>query len=645
MMNWRIVAKPKLRMGYAFGSLNPTLDLLLEATLGGPDRRSDLLARLAEIAPEFEFSSASGNGCHSLPNDEQPSTDVQWLLALCQSLQQSLGLGVFEAGRCLHQDPQRARCLVPVAFGAAQAVADLFHQILAWLQASEAATPSHDERLAQAIQGLAAHALAASNSPRFIKAAMELGMPVERLPGGVIQFGLGSRRRRLDSTFTDKTPNVAAKLARNKVFASSLLNQAGLPVPRQAMVQSAEAAVQFGNRVGFPVVIKPADLDGGKGVFPGLANAEEVRRAFAEARRLSSQVLVEKHVMGRDYRLTVLDNELLWAIERVPASVIGDGMRTIAELVELENANPLRGDSRRSPLKRLHLDEDAVETLRKQGLGAAAVPADGQIVFLRQAANVASGGRPVAAFDKVHVDNARLAVRAAALLGLDLAGIDLLIPDIAKSWLEPGNEAAICEVNGQPSLGQITAPGIYKEILQRLVACDGRVPIVVVLGAAQPDAWLDALGAELVGRGLRVGIADQHGVFVNAERVSTGPVSSFRAGRILALDPRVDAIVIAVNDASWLDAGLPWARYDTLVLAGNSLPKVAPSSQDDTSNGLAVWIRHLLPACDRAVIAFPTAPHGEIRLQPSGNAQLHLLEMEDAGAPRRIVELSLAHEP
>ena len=159
-----------------------------------------------------------------------------------------------------------------------------------------------------------------------------------------------------------------------------------------------------------------------------------------------------RNISGRDYRLNVFNGELIWAIERVPGGVTGDGKSSITKLVELLNSDPLRGEGTHAPLKQLNLDDEARQLLRQYSRDENSVPAEGEFVRLRRNANVATGGTPVSVFDQIHPDNKLLAIRAAAALRLDLAGVDLLIPDIGQSWKLGG--AAVCEVNSQPNLGQ-----------------------------------------------------------------------------------------------------------------------------------------------------------------------------------------------
>lgn len=595
--------------GYALGCRHPALELTLKASVLEPGSREALWDVLMRACP--------GLGPLAPPPGEWVdggvATSASWLLAVWLGVQQTQGLPVFEVGRVLVSAGSEVTCLLPVASRSHRAVAQLVLSTLQWLQVDVASVPGKPDRLqvSQALTGAAAALTAlmprSSNVPRFLKAAFALGLQTLMLPGGVVQYGVASRARWLDSTFTDETPTIAAKLARNKHWASALLAQAGLPVPPQALVTDADQAAHAARRLGYPVVVKPADLDGGVGVGAGLDNEQEVREAFAAARQHSGQIVVEKHIHGRDYRLTVFKGEVVWTIERVPAGVWGTGQDTVTQLVARVNSDPRRGAGPHAQLKRLVLDDEGVALLRKQGLHAHSVPRASQFVRLRRAANVASGGEPVAVNEQVHPDNARLAVRAAQALGLDVAGIDLLIGDVSRSWLESGANVAICEVNGQPQLGQTTAAHLYGQLLERLVKGDGRVPIVLVLGAEHPERWGAALATALQARGLSVGIAGQEGVFVGSEPLTATPTRLMAAGRMLALNRRVDAMVVCVAEDSVLRTGLPWARYDALVLAGRHWPRASQVPSPPQGNPARLWLQHLLPACDGVVVAHHAA--------------------------------------
>jgi cyanophycin synthetase len=311
-----------------------------------------------------------------------------------------------------------------------------------------------------------------------------------------------------------------------------------------------------------------------------------VARAYEAARRHSPEIMVEQHIAGRDYRLTVFEGALVWAVERVPGGVTGDGSRSIAELVAATNADPRRGTGDHAALKRLVIDDEAQTLLVQDGLTAASVPAAGRFVRLRRAANIASGGMPVAVFDQVHPDNARLAVRAAAALRLDLAGVDLIIPDIARSWREGG--AAICEVNAQPQLGGTTSANVYPQILKAMVPGTGRIPCVILAGFPEGNTLAQEVAARIEAQGLACGCHDAAGVRLSGEWLHQGPCGLLEAGQMLTGNRNCAAMVLTVAANETLPGGLPVAQFDLLASGPGSLdPGVAAMLQSGALAGIA----------------------------------------------------------
>lgn len=551
------------------------------------------------------------------PRARDPLSDwrgfVEWLGACAAALMRAADLAVSDTVRVF---PDRApgsawtwtTVLLPMAPGMPAATRE------AWaiaLRASGVALGAEHAAAARdawqrGLEDLRQLAPRSANAPRFLRAALKKDIPVTPIALDVMQFGQGRRAQWLDSTFTLATPNLSAKLARDKRAAARRLRQAGLPVPVHRQVASAIDAVAAAREIGYPVVVKPADRDGGQGVAAGLETDEEVREAFAVARAASQRVLVEQHAPGRDYRLTVLDGELLWAIERVPASVVGDGVATVEALVERANADPRRGEGNHAPLKRLQIDAEAQRLLARQGLSAADVPAAGRLVRLRRIANVAAGGFPVAVMEQVHPDNARLAIRAALAMRLDLAGVDLLIPDIARSWRETG--AAICEVNAQPQINPVTGSHLYGEILTRRLGGNGRIPVIGVIGDSREVSLVAEISDRLRSLGLAVGWSDRRGAGIDDDRILPAGGSTFEAGQMLLTDPRVDALVLGLHDDEPVRTGLPVDRIDWLVVASTD---VAAANDPARAGALAEpphaavilrLLRAVLPACSERLV-------------------------------------------
>ena len=279
------------------------------------------------------------------------------------------------------------------------------------------------------------------NSLRFALAASKRRIPVSvSASTGTLRLGWGINALRLDSSFTSATGVLAARIARNKFQTIPFLQLNGVPVPPGSLVLNREQAITSAMQLGWPVVVKPCNQDQGAGVIPGICDKTTLFRAFDEAFKFSPRgVIVEKHVKGEDYRMLVVGGKLLITTRRIPAGVTGDGKSSVADLVREVNADPLRGKDKRSMLIRLTLDDEAARCLRFQSLAAESLPEAGRFVRLRLTANLSTGGTAEDVTALVHPDNRMVAERAARLIGLDIAGIDFLCPDIAKSLHEVGD--------------------------------------------------------------------------------------------------------------------------------------------------------------------------------------------------------------
>ena len=401
------------------------------------------------------------------------------------------------------------------------------------------------------------------NTYRFLKAAETLGVPVRRVVTGVYCFGTGRRSRWLESSCTESTSVIGCRIAKDKFKAAKVLRQSGMPAPTHARVATPERAVKAANQLGYPVVVKPADMDQGIGVAADLRTDAAVAAAFQQARKHSRNVLVEKHFHGNDYRLTVFNGRLIKSVARIPGGVIGDGRHSVAQLVELASEDVQHSRRARERGGRLlALDQEALELQAENQLSPSSIAAAGQYVCLRRRANVSAGGTPVLVDKSVHADNRRLAERAAAALHLDLAGVDLIMEDISKSWLETG--ALICEVNGQPQIGAGTTPGIYADILKELLQDKPRIPVVLVVGRPDCIEPGSMLPAQIPG--VAVGRASSAGIWLGTERLAGPQASAFRAAQALMANRDTDAALLVMSPADIRRSGLPFDWCDMAVL-------------------------------------------------------------------------------
>jgi len=404
------------------------------------------------------------------------------------------------------------------------------------------------------------------NQFHFIKNAHEINIPWEILPGGTALLGWGENSRWLESSFTDSTPSISAKIARNKALASTLLRRSGLPVPEQIVVTSKDMLLRSLESIDYPVVVKPYNMDGGIGVKAHLTSLDHVIKAYDEVSRLSDRVLLEKHVAGNDYRLQVVNGELHGVLERKPGGVIGNGIDQISELVKIQNNERKYAQDDRKYLHPIVVDDEAESLLESQGLDWSSIPEDGLFVRLRGACNVASGGVPEEIpLDKVHSDNKFLAINAANVMRLDVAGIDLLIPDIGTSWRESG--AYICEVNAQPQMFTSMHGPMLRKLFEN---SDGRVPVVLFLGVSPGGQEVRELAQALQRRGVLPGFETNGEIWIGSDCVHQTGQSIYDSVKVLTANKLVQCILFSLNSSADTGSGWPVDKIDYIVVGDSS---------------------------------------------------------------------------
>lgn len=407
------------------------------------------------------------------------------------------------------------------------------------------------------------------NTARILAAAAILKLPVQWVDRDVMQLGQGRRARWLRSTLTDATPSLGVGLARDKARAARLLRMAGVAVPQHVEVASETAALAAAERLGWPVVVKPADQDGGAGARANLRDSEQVAAAYRHASTVSKRVLVEQHIAGNEYRLTVVHGRLFWAHERVPATVVGDGRSSLQALIDAENERR-RLDLLADPggLVPIRITDENLLWLQKAGWNLVDAPAAGQSVRLQSVPHAAHGGSTHACLDNVHPDNRLLAERVAQLLRLDVAGIDLIIPDISQSWREIGG--AVTEVNAIPQISTLSDRSLVVRLIQQLVPGQGRIPLVYILARGDAPPWVELLHERLGAAGLRVGLSTDAGLRLGADWIRTPRDSVWADVKALQLDPTVGAIVVVSDGMTLLQSGLPFDAVNALVVAAHA---------------------------------------------------------------------------
>ncbi|HEU5324976.1 MAG TPA: cyanophycin synthetase [Candidatus Limnocylindria bacterium] len=390
----------------------------------------------------------------------------------------------------------------------------------------------------------------------------------------LVQLGHGVHQKRIRATMTSQTASLGVDIASDKKLTNRLLAATGVPVPRSEVVRDEDSAAAAAIRIGYPVAVKPLDGNHGRGVMLNLVDEVSVRDAYGIARAESRNggVVVETYLTGNDYRCLVIGGVLRAVAQRVPAHVEGDGSRSLAELVEITNADPRRGIGHEKVLTRIKIDDEAIAYAREQGFELSDVPPRGQRIYLKRTGNMSTGGISIDRTEEIHPDNAELAELAAQVVGLDIAGIDLICPDVSLPVRETGG--GIVEVNAAPGFRMHTNPTegeaqyVAKPVIDLLFppGTPSRIPIVAVTGTNGKTTTARMIAHIMKGMGRKVGLTSTDGIYVDGRIVRKADASGPRSASMVLQNPTVDFAVFEVARGGILREGLGYQRNDVAVV-------------------------------------------------------------------------------
>ncbi len=481
----------------------------------------------------------------------------------------------------------------------------------------------------------------------LIDEAMSRDIPWIRLnEASLVQLGQGKYQQRIRATMTSKTGSLAVDIAGDKKLTTSLLGAAGLPVPRAEMVRTEADAVAVARRIGFPVVTKPLDGNHGRGVALDLKDEQAVRagfkRSLAETRR--GVVVVETFVTGNDYRVLVIGGQMVAVAQRVPAHVVGDGEHTVAELVEITNQDPRRGIGHEKVLTRIKVDAEAVALVKKQGFGMDDVPPDGTFIKLVSTGNMSTGGISIDRTWEAHEENIEIAEEAARVVGLDVAGIDFITPDISKPVRETGG--AIVEVNAAPGFRMHTHPTegepqyVAKPVVDLLFppGSPSRIPIIAVTGSNGKTTTVRMIAHIFKGMGRQVGMTSTDGIYIDERLVKRADASGPKSAQMVLQNPRIDFAVFEVARGGILREGLGYGRNDVAVVTnvtGDHLGLKDVNSIDQLAAVKRVIVE-AVPRNGHAVLNADDALVAEMRKHCSGSVIFFTMQDQNALVERWV---------
>jgi cyanophycin synthetase len=433
------------------------------------------------------------------------------------------------------------------------------------------------ERDLEDLRAFWAEATLGPTTEALVDEAIARNIPWMELPARrVVQLGYGVNQRRVQAAQSSYTGILGIEMAGDKESTITMLRESNIPVPKGDVIyffdELEEAIDQVG---GFPIVVKPLDGNHGRGITLNITNWRDAEAAYdlAKDESKSGGVLVERFYRGRDFRVLVVNGSVVAAAERVPAHVVGDGRSTIAELVEQVNRDPRRGNGHENMLTRIKLDDQSEQVLKQQGYRFSSIPNAGEICYLRATANLSTGGIAIDRTDEIHPENIWLCQRAAKIIGLDIAGIDITSPAIDRPLREV--DGVIVEVNAAPGLRMHLQPSegtprnVAAPILDMLYpngASSSRIPILAITGTNGKTTTTRLIAHMFRQTKKVVGYTTTDGTYIGDFMAEPGDNTGPQSAQLILRDPTVDVAVLETARGGILRSGLAFDQCDVGVV-------------------------------------------------------------------------------
>lgn len=421
---------------------------------------------------------------------------------------------------------------------------------------------------------LARDAALGPSTEALVKEADARGIPWLPLSArAMIQLGYGVHQKRIQATLSDYSGILGVELACDKEGTKQILRDAGVPVPRGTTVlylDELDSAIEYVG--GYPIVIKPLDGNHGRGITIDIRNWDEAEKAYDRAKDISRAVIVERYYPGFDHRVLVINGKFEAVAQRIPARVIGDGKSTVEELIERTNRDPNRGEGHDNVLTKIVVDHTSLSVLERQGYSLDTVLKEDEVCYLRATANLSTGGVAIDRTDDIHPENVWLAERVAKIIGLDIAGIDIVTPDITKPLRDI--DGVVVEVNAAPGFRMHVCPS---EGLPRNVAAPvmdmlfppgqpSRIPILAVTGTNGKTTTTRLLAHIYKQTGHVVGYTTTDGIYIGDHLVEQGDTTGPQSAQVILKDPTVEVAVLETARGGILRSGLAFDACDVGVV-------------------------------------------------------------------------------
>jgi cyanophycin synthetase len=407
----------------------------------------------------------------------------------------------------------------------------------------------------------------------IVNAAKKRNIPYRRLDNNsLIMLGQGVNQKILQASMACTTSSIGVELASDKEATKKMLANNFIPTPEGVLISTVEDLKESIASMGFPLVIKPLDGNQGRGIKTNIRNEESALAAFYEAKTISDEVIVEKFIKGLDFRFLVINHKLEAVSRRTPAMIIGDGKLSVSELIKKTNQDPNRGEGHEKILTKIKVDEQTNSILKEKGLALDSILPQGEILFLKDTANLSTGGTARDATDVVHPYNVFLAERVSRLMDLDICGIDVVAEDITQPITK--ENGAIVEVNASPGFRMHLSPskGIPRNVAEPVInmfypeGTPSRIPLIAVTGTNGKTTTTRLISYFAKNAGYNVGNTTTEGIYINGQLIHSGDCSGPSSAEVVLRDPLVDFAVLECARGGILRSGLGFDKCNISII-------------------------------------------------------------------------------
>ena len=413
----------------------------------------------------------------------------------------------------------------------------------------------------------------------IVEEAVKRGIPFFRLNrGSLVQLGYGVNQERIRATMTGKTSSIGVDFAQDKFETKDILDKNGIPVPKGYETRDLDEAQKFAKRIGYPLVVKPTDGNHGRGITVGVNSDKHFIDAFEAAKKQSGNgyIIIEQMLTGHDFRFLVVNGNLVAAAQRVPAHVIGNGINTIQELIDIENENPLRGYGHENVLTEIDINQQTERLIADANYTLDSVLSDEEILYLKTTANLSTGGTAIDILDSVHPANIHVAERAIKIIGLDIGGVDIVADNVTTPLTENGG--GIVEINAAPGFRMHLQPteGLARNVAEPVIDMlfppgkSATIPIIAIIGTNGKTTTTRLINHICKMAAYTVGMCTTEGVYIKNRLIYPGDMTGPMSHKMVLQDPTVEMAILECARGGILRAGVGFRYCDVGVVTNVS---------------------------------------------------------------------------